>query len=116
MSSGHKDKPRLDYHRRFLVRPGTRPKLADLDGGFCDRPMDKAAAAALIEHNRARLADLQMRIYAEKRHAVLICLQGLDAAGKDGIVTHILSCMNPLSCTVQGFKVPSAEEAAHDFL
>jgi PPK2 family polyphosphate:nucleotide phosphotransferase len=108
--------PKLDYYRRFRVEPGAHVKLADIDPGFCDRPMDKPSAEPLIERNRARLTDLQMRLYAEKRHSVLVCLQGLDTAGKDGIVTHLLGCMNALSCTVTGFKVPNAEEAAHDFL
>ena len=62
------------------------------------------------------MADQQLRIYAERRHSVLIVLQGLDASGKDSVVKHILSTMNPMSCTVTAFKVPTPEEAAHDFL
>jgi PPK2 family polyphosphate:nucleotide phosphotransferase len=105
---------KLDYYRRFRVKPGAHPKLDDIDPGFCD--LDKTSATPLLERNRARLAELQMHLYAEKRHSVLICLQGLDTAGKDGVVTHMLGYMNPLSCTVTGFKVLSAEEGAHDFL
>jgi PPK2 family polyphosphate:nucleotide phosphotransferase len=116
MTDNNDEHATLDYYHRFRVKPGSHPKLADIEPGFCDRPMDKASAEPLLERNRARLGELQMGLYAEKRHSVLICLQGLDTAGKDGIVTHLLGCMNPLSCTVTGFKVPSAEEAAHDFL
>jgi PPK2 family polyphosphate:nucleotide phosphotransferase len=55
-------------------------------------------------------------MYAEDKRSLLICLQGRDAAGKDGTINHVLSAMNPQGCTVTGFKVPSKEEAAHDFL
>ena len=55
-------------------------------------------------------------MYAEGKRSLLICLQGRDAAGKDGTINHVLGSMNPQGCPVTGFKVPSKEEAAHDFL
>ena len=55
-------------------------------------------------------------MYADGRHSLFICLEGPDAAGKDGTNTHLLRAMNPQGCSVAGFKVPSQEEVAHDFL
>ena len=63
-----------------------------------------------------RLSDLQERLYAEDRWAVLIVLQGMDAAGKDSVITHVMSGVNPQGCEVHSFKAPSAEELDHDFL
>ena len=62
------------------------------------------------------LADLQEMLYAASRHAVLLILQGMDASGKDGTVRHVLGAVNPAGCRVVAFKVPTAEELAHDFL
>ena len=64
----------------------------------------------------ARLSDMQERLYAHGRWAVLVVLQGMDAAGKDGVIKHVMTGVNPLGCEVHAFKVPSAEELAHDFL
>ncbi len=64
----------------------------------------------------AKLEEMQQRLYAQGQWGVLIVLQGMDAAGKDGIVKHVMSGINPQGCTVHAFKAPSAEELAHDFL
>lgn len=106
----------MSYLERFQVRPGTRVKLADIDPSFKDRQESQAAAAEEIEHYRKRLSDLQEMLYVERRRSLLICLQGLDAAGKDGTIKHFLGAMNPQGCTVTQFRQPSVEEAAHDFL
>jgi len=63
-----------------------------------------------------RLAEMQQRLYANGRWAVLIVLQGMDAAGKDGVIKHVMSGINPQGCEVQAFKAPSSEELQHDFL
>ena len=63
-----------------------------------------------------RLKEIQQRLYANGRWAVLVVLQGMDAAGKDGVVKHVMSGVNPQGCAVHAFKTPSAEELAHDFL
>jgi PPK2 family polyphosphate:nucleotide phosphotransferase len=73
-------------------------------------------ADAHLEKNISRMEDLQYRLYAEGRRALLIVLQGMDASGKDGTVRHVMSGLNPQGCRVTSFKVPSAEEAGHDFL
>lgn len=104
------------YLERFRVRPGTRVRLADIDPSFTDRHDSQESAAGEIEEYRKRLAALQEMLYVERRRSLLICLQGLDAAGKDGTIKHFLSAMNPQGCTVTQFRQPSAEEAAHDFL
>ncbi|SEC79532.1 polyphosphate:nucleotide phosphotransferase, PPK2 family [Rhizobiales bacterium GAS188] len=106
----------MDYRKQLVVEPGSRARLERVDPRFPVINHDKSEIEELTERNRARIADLQLRIYAERRHSVLIVLQGLDAAGKDGVVKHILSAMNPMSCTITSFKVPTPEEAAHDFL
>jgi PPK2 family polyphosphate:nucleotide phosphotransferase len=64
----------------------------------------------------ARLKEMQQRLYASGRWAVLVVLQGMDAAGKDGVIKHVMSGVNPQGCAVHAFKSPSAEELAHDFL
>jgi PPK2 family polyphosphate:nucleotide phosphotransferase len=102
--------------KRFLVRPRTRVKLRDFDpddtAGFSKG--DKTRAH--LEKNISRMDDLQYRLYAENQRALLIVLQGMDASGKDGTVRHVMSGLNPQSCRATSFKVPSAEEAGHDFL
>ena len=70
----------------------------------------------MLAEGVARLTEMQQRLYADGRWAVLVVLQGMDAAGKDGVIKHVMSGVNPLGCSVQAFKSPSAEELAHDFL
>jgi PPK2 family polyphosphate:nucleotide phosphotransferase len=70
----------------------------------------------MLANSVARIEDLQQRLYASGRWGVLVVLQGMDAAGKDGVVKHVMSGVNPQGCEVHAFKAPSAEELAHDFL
>jgi PPK2 family polyphosphate:nucleotide phosphotransferase len=97
------------------VRPGTRVKLANVDPA-ATHGHTKESAAAELEAGLARLTDLQDRIWAEGKRRVLVVLQGIDAAGKDGTLRHVMGALNPQGCPVTGFKVPSAEELAHDYL
>jgi PPK2 family polyphosphate:nucleotide phosphotransferase len=97
------------------VRPGARVELARVDPA-ATHGHSKAKADAELTAGLGRLTDLQDRIWAEGRHKVLVVLQGIDAAGKDGTVRHVMSAFNPQGCSVTPFKVPSAEELAHDFL
>lgn len=78
--------------------------------------LDKDEAKALLAADIKRLAQLQKRLFADGRWAILIVLQGMDAAGKDGVIAHVMSGLNPLGCEVHAFKAPSEEELAHDFL
>jgi polyphosphate kinase 2 (PPK2 family) len=106
----------MSYLARFRVRPGERVKLADRDPSFKDDHDGPQSVAAEIEQCRKRLAELQEMLYVERRRSLLICLRGLDTAGKDGTIKHFLSVMSPQGCTVTQFRHPSAEEASHDFL
>jgi PPK2 family polyphosphate:nucleotide phosphotransferase len=76
----------------------------------------KPAAEEATEGQLARLTDLQDRLWAEGKHKVLVVLQGIDAAGKDGTIRRVMTAFNPQGCVVASFKVPTPEELAHDFL
>ena len=78
--------------------------------------LDKDTADSVLAAEVKRLSDLQERLYAEGKWAVLIVLQGMDAAGKDGIVSHVMAGVNPQGCEVHSFKRPSVEELGHDFM
>jgi len=106
----------MNYVEKFRVEPGSKVELGTIDAGFKDRHQSQEQALPEIEAYRQKLHDLQYLMYAEGKRSLLICLQGRDAAGKDGTINHVLGAMNPQGCTVTGFKVPSREEAAHDFL
>lgn len=100
-----------------LVKPGTRVDLSRHDpearGGFVkNSPEVRDKMAADLES----ICELQGRLYAEGKQALLIVLQGLDTAGKDGTISHVMSGVNPQGCTVAAFKVPTPQEATHDFL
>lgn len=77
---------------------------------------DKDHAQSLIVSLRARLNELQDMLWADRRYAVLVVLQGIDTAGKDSTIRSVFEQVGPLGCRVEGFGVPSEEEAAHDFL
>jgi PPK2 family polyphosphate:nucleotide phosphotransferase len=100
---------------QLQVKPGARIDLATFDcGATLGRKKDDAEVA--IAANLVRLTDLQERLYAESKHAVLIVLQGIDAAGKDGTIRVIAGAFNPQGTPVTSFKEPTPEELAHDFL
>lgn len=92
-------------------------RLADWDSAETfGLATDKEDLKAMLADGISRLADLQQRLYAQDRWAVLVVLQGMDAAGKDSVIKHVMSGLNPQGCEVHGFKVPSEEELQHDFL
>jgi PPK2 family polyphosphate:nucleotide phosphotransferase len=101
--------------KRFRVDDGDRFDLAKHDPGDT-HAIDKDAAQDQLASDVKRLAALQERLYAQEEWAILIILQGMDAAGKDGVVAHVMSGVNPQGCDVRSFKAPSHEELAHDFL
>jgi PPK2 family polyphosphate:nucleotide phosphotransferase len=107
--------PPPDLVKRYRIENGSGFKLADFDPN--DRGgLDKDATRALLADGAAHLGKLQERLYAEHRWAVLVVLQGLDAAGKDGVIEHVMSGVNPQGCEVHPFKAPSQLELDHDFL
>lgn len=94
-------------------------KTARIDSEYASKtPGDITEKAAIkaTENIAKKIRALQYRLYAENRQGLLIVLQGLDAAGKDGTIRHVLGMMNPQGCTVTGFKQPTPIEARHDFL
>jgi PPK2 family polyphosphate:nucleotide phosphotransferase len=106
----------MNWMEHFRVQPGSRVKLAEIDTGYVGHHQDKAGAQDDIRKYAERLVELQYLLYAEGRHGLLIVLQAMDSGGKDGVIRHVLGSMNPQGCRVQSFKVPTAEEASHDFL
>jgi PPK2 family polyphosphate:nucleotide phosphotransferase len=97
------------------VRPGKRIRLESLDPG-ATHGFDKASADAVTARQLTELASLQDRLWAEGKHSILVVLQGIDAAGKDGTINKVMEAFNPQGCVVSSFKVPTAEELGHDFL
>jgi PPK2 family polyphosphate:nucleotide phosphotransferase len=91
-------------------------RLNEIDAGYKGEERDKESAQPELEKYAQRLHDLQFLLYAENRRALLIILQGMDGAGKDGTISHVLAAMNPQGCRVYSFKTPSVEELAHDYL
>jgi PPK2 family polyphosphate:nucleotide phosphotransferase len=99
----------------WLIKPHQKISLADFDASAHDGLSEEVAKAALERH-RKNLADQQELLYAGQKHSVLIVLQGMDTAGKDGTISHIFSGVNPQGCDVASFKVPTPLETRHDFL
>jgi PPK2 family polyphosphate:nucleotide phosphotransferase len=97
------------------VEPGTRVRLEKRDQG-ATLGHDKTTALAATQLQLVRLRDLQDRLWAESKQSVLVVLQGIDAAGKDGTIAKVMEAFNPQGCPVTPFKVPNAEELSHDFL
>lgn len=93
-----------------------RFSLADWDPSSTPGCRSQEEAAGRLAGNLSRIDELQYRLYAEARRSLLIVLQGMDTAGKDGVIRHVISAFNPQGCRVWPFKAPSSEEARHDFL
>jgi len=106
----------MDYRKKFIVKPGSNVKLAKIDPSDSGKHKSHKKAASDIDKQIARMARLQYLLYADANKSLLIVLQGLDAAGKDGVIRHLFTGMNPQGTSVVGFKEPTKLEAAHDFL
>nr|WP_202947418.1 hypothetical protein [Zavarzinella formosa] len=106
----------MNFLQRFRVAPGTRLKLKDVEPGLKDNDESRKDADKETEDLRQKLRELQELLYSDGRFSLLICLQGMDTGGKDGTINHVMGSINPQGCRVVGFRQPSAEEAAHDFL
>jgi PPK2 family polyphosphate:nucleotide phosphotransferase len=107
-----------EFSSPYRVTDGDGFRLADVDPGDTgdleaeDKPKVKEALALGVE----TLAELQDRLYAQDRWAVLLIFQAMDAAGKDGTIKHVMSGVNPQGCQVFSFKAPSSEDLDHDYL
>ena len=105
-----------DLIEPLRVAPGSRVKLSrDHDPGYTGQ-VTRPQAAALLAEGVELLAEYQDRLAAQDTFGVLLVLQGIDAAGKDGTIKHVMSGVNPQAVEVRSFKQPSAEELDHDFL
>lgn len=106
----------LKLNSPYLVGPNERVRLNKLPTVAHKGPKSQEAAAALLAKHRAKLNHLQEVFYASQEFALLIVLQGMDTAGKDGTIRHIFSGINPQGCAVSSFKTPTPIELRHDFL
>jgi PPK2 family polyphosphate:nucleotide phosphotransferase len=104
-----------DLREQLRVKPDERVDLARLDPA-ATFGWDKDDGRAEIERQLERLGELQDRFWAGAQSSLLVVLQGIDASGKDGAIRHVMTAFNPQGCYVASFKVPTPEEAAHDFL
>ncbi len=111
----------------FQVPSGKKVILKDYDSNWVPRwakekeakegkKAVKEQAVVILEANRQKLVELQELFWASNTYSMLIIFQGMDAAGKDGTISHVMSGINPQGCQVTGFKTPSEEELDHDFL
>ena len=100
----------------FRVRPGEKVKLGEWPTAV--KPFCKSTKQyrQLLDKHVGLLSSMQRLLYASNRYALLLIFQGMDAAGKDGAIRHVMSGVNPQGCQVFSFKQPSAEELEHDFL
>ena len=103
-------------HSELQVKPGVDVGLANFDAGSTGAFHSRHHAKARLQSDLKRLAQLQSIFYASEQYALLIVLQGMDAAGKDGAIKHVMTGVNPQGVDVNSFKVPSAVELEHDYL
>ena len=99
-----------------VVRPGRKLRLRSVDPSDTRGLASEEEAQERLDLDLERLRKLQRLLYADGRYALLVVLQAMDTGGKDGAIRHVMSGLNPAGCEVTSFKVPSAEEQAHDFL
>ncbi|HXK10787.1 MAG TPA: polyphosphate kinase 2 family protein [Vicinamibacteria bacterium] len=104
------------FVKPYVVEDGKRFRLKDHDPGDSSGIDSKEKAEKILARGIVRLAELQEKLYAQDRWAVLLIFQAMDAAGKDGAIKHVMSGINPQGCQVYSFKAPTAEELDHDFL
>jgi PPK2 family polyphosphate:nucleotide phosphotransferase len=103
--------------KRFRIEKTHGFHLADFDpADTCGLDMDKAAAKDMLAAGLRHLTALQEKLFAQDRWALLVILQGIDTAGKDGVIKHVMSGLNPQGCEVHSFGTPTPDELDHDFL
>lgn len=106
-----------EFLQSLIVPPDKKISLKeDYDPSFKPDYITKEDANALLQTGIEKMAELQDKLYAQNNYGLLINLQAMDAAGKDGTIRHVMSGLNPQGCQVFSFKVPSAEELDHDYL
>lgn len=116
MSSHKLVKEALRLAKPYRITKGQNLRLKDHDPAETNGVKNEKHARAIIENRAGLLNNLQEKLYAQDRWALLVVLQGMDAAGKDGVVKHVMSGINPQGCEVHSYKAPSEEELDHDYL
>ena len=106
----------MNYRKKFIVEPGCKVRLGKIDPAYTGKDESHDAAVEETAKQVERMQRLQYLLYADARQSLLIVLQGLDAAGKDGTIRHLFTGFNPQGTFVFPFKQPTKEELAHDFL
>lgn len=115
---------RPELFERFLAKPGKKFRLSRYETEWAGpkeyRPLDddgrKEKSQEFVRESLTKLSEEQERLWAQDEYSVLVVLQAMDAAGKDGLIKHVMSGINPQGCSVSSFKRPSEEELDHDFL
>jgi len=102
--------------QQYRIADNKKFRLADISPADTWKLKSKDQAQEWLEKGAARLSELQDKLYAQNQWALLLIFQGMDAAGKDGTIEHVMSGVNPQGCEVFSFKAPSPEELNHDFL
>ena len=102
----------MNYHKEFRVAPGSKIRLKDFAPPFSAKDEKKKTARREVQRLQKRMDDLQFQLDAENKRSLLICLQALDAGGKDGVVRQVIGSMNPQDCRVAAFKQPAVVESA----
>jgi PPK2 family polyphosphate:nucleotide phosphotransferase len=105
-----------DLAARYRISSGSRFQLKDIDPADQWGKRLKPIAGEMLKQGCKRMSELQERLYAQDRWSVLLIFQAMDAAGKDSVIKHVMSGVNPQGCDVHAFKSPSSEELDHDFL
>ncbi len=105
-----------DLAKPYRVTKGKKFRLKDVDPADTGKLKSPDKAAELLQESVQLLSDLQEKLYAQDRWALLLIFQAMDAAGKDGTIKHVMSGVNPQGCEVTSFKAPSDQELDHDFL
>src|ERR1041385_6545108 len=105
------------FAKRYRVDDADNFRLKDWDPGDTNHlDIEKDEAKKLLAEGVKRLSELQEKLYAQDKWAVLLIFQAMDAAGKDGAIKHVMSGINPQGCQVYSFKSPSNEDLDHDYL
>ncbi len=108
----------MELRQKLLVRPGKiakKLKLGDWSPDY-DGDKKKENVERELAHLSSQMSELQYKLFADNSQSLLIILQGVDASGKDGTIRHVMGALNPQSCYVKSFKVPTAEDVSHDYL
>jgi PPK2 family polyphosphate:nucleotide phosphotransferase len=104
------------FSKPYRVGDGKKFRLKDHDPADTANLKSEERTGELLAKGVARMAELQDKLYAQDRWALLLIFQGMDAAGKDGVIKHVMSGVSPLGCQVYAFKTPSEEDLDHDYL